>query len=72
MDWSPTTQIFTKFSYRYYVYTLDEYLFKYLFFLLWDEMSVSSCPFYLFIFKARKQEESFPLPGICIRFHFLY
>jgi hypothetical protein len=57
----------TKFSYRYYVYTLGRIL---ILFLLWDEMSVSSCPFYLFIFKARKQEESFPLPGICIRFHF--
>ena len=60
----------TKFSYRYYVYTLGRILIKISLFLLWDEMSVSSCPFYLFIFKARKQEESFPLPGICIRFHF--
>ena len=60
----------TKFSYRYYVYTLGRILIEISLFLLWDEMSVSSCPFYLFIFKARKQEESFPLPGICIRFHF--
>ena len=60
----------TKFSYRYYVYTLGRMLIQISLFLLWDEMSVSSCPFYLFIFKARKQEESFPLPGICIRFHF--